>query len=90
MRKLLLIIALYVAFMGGQTFEAHRQADANSLPAGYDFSGVDMMENYILDVVDESDFWFECDSTAFADYAENNPEWMFTVCMEYQKWNCNK
>ena len=90
MRKLLLGIALVVAFMAGESFEAHRQADANTLPAGYDFSGVDLMENYILDVVDETDFWDECDSTSFRDLAENSPEWMFNVIMEYRTWECNK
>ena len=89
MKKVLLGIALYVAFMGGQAFEAHRQADRNSLPAGYDFSGIDLMENYILDVVDETDFWDECDSTSFKDLAENSPEWMFNVIREYERWDCN-
>ena len=85
MKKLLIAIALYVAFMGGQAFEAHRQADCNTLPEGYDFSGVDYMENYIMDVVDETDFWEVCDSTAFNMYAENSPEWMVEVIAAYNR-----
>jgi hypothetical protein len=87
MKKVLIAIALYVAFMAGQSFEAHRCSAENQVPEGYDFSGVDMMTNYILDVVDETDFWESCDSTAFNMYAENSPEWLFAVCMEYQKWD---
>lgn len=85
MKKLLLVISLYVAFMCGQTFEMHRQADRNTLPIGYDFSGIDYMENYIIDVVDESDFWYDCDSTAFNMYAENSPEWMIEVIAAYNR-----
>lgn len=90
MKKVLLGIALIVAFWAGQAFEAHRQADRNSLPAGYDFSGIDLMENYIMDVVDETDFWDECDSTSFKDLAENSPEWMLNVIIEYTKWSNTK
>lgn len=90
MKKLLIAIALYVAFMGGQAFEAHRQADRNSLPVEYDFSGVDYMENYIMDVVNETDFWYECDSTSFRDLDENSPEWMLNVIIEYTKWSNTK
>lgn len=88
MKKLLLCCIMYLAFMCGQTFESHRCSAENQIPEGYDFSGVDMMTNYILDVVDETDFWEYCDSTAFNMYAENSPEWLFAVCMEYQKWDC--
>jgi hypothetical protein len=86
MKKLLIAIALYVAFMSGQAFEAHRQADCNNLPTEYDFSGIDYMENYIMDVVDETDFWYECDSTAFNMYDENSPEWMVEVIAAYNRW----
>ena len=80
MKKLLLGIALIVAFWAGQAFEAHRQADCNTLPVGYDFS----------DVVDETDFWDECDSTSFRDLDENSPEWMLNVIIEYTKWSNTK
>lgn len=44
-----------------------------------------IMENFVLDVVDESEFWECCDSTAFADFAENSSEWYFAVCLEYAR-----
>lgn len=40
-------------------------------------------EKYVCDVVDETDFWFECDSTAFNKYEENTTEWYMAVVMEY-------
>lgn len=89
MKKLLIAIALVVSFWGGQAFESHRCSAENQVPEGYDFSGIDLMENYILDVVDETDFWYECDSTAFNMYDENSPEWMLQVIIEYTKWDCN-
>ncbi len=45
-----------------------------------------LMENFVLDVVDESDFWYECDSTAFRDLPENSSEWYLAVCLEYARW----
>jgi len=94
MRHLTILAAIVVAFMCGQAFESRNTnqpgafycAD-NTLPEGYDFSGIDLMENFVLDIVDETDFWYECDSTAFSEYAENSPEWYFAVCIEYTKWN---
>lgn len=44
-----------------------------------------LMENYVLDVVDESDFWEVCDSTAFDCYMENSSEWYLAVCLEYAR-----
>lgn len=90
MKKLLIAISLVVAFMAGESFEARRQANANSLPTEYDFSGIDLMENYIMDVVDETDFWESCDSTSFRDLDENSPEWMLNVIIEYTKWSNTK
>lgn len=90
MKKLLIAISLIVAFWAGQAFEAHRCSAENTLPEGYDFSGVEMMENYIMDVIDETDFWEMCDSTSFRDYAENSPEWMFNVILEYKNWECHE
>ena len=40
-----------------------------------------LMENYVLDVVDESDFWEVCDSTAFNCYEELTSEWYLAVCL---------
>lgn len=44
-----------------------------------------LMENYVLDVVDETGFWEVCDSTAFNIYEENTSEWYLAVCLEYAK-----
>lgn len=44
-----------------------------------------LMENYVLDVVDESDFWEVCDSTAFNCYEELTSEWYLAVCLEYAR-----
>ena len=44
-----------------------------------------LMENYVLDVVDETDFWEVCDSTAFSIYVENTSEWYLAVCLEYAR-----
>ena len=43
------------------------------------------MENYVLDVVDETDFWDVCDSTAFNCYDENTSEWYLAVIIEYER-----
>ena len=45
----------------------------------------DILENYLMDVVDETDFWETCDSTAFNMYEENSPEWMLQVIIEYTR-----
>lgn len=40
--------------------------------------------NYVLDVVDESDFWDLCDSARFQGEADT-PEWYLSVIIEYQR-----
>lgn len=44
-----------------------------------------VLENYLMDVVDETDFWETCDSTKFSMYEENSPEWMLQVIIEYTR-----
>lgn len=44
-----------------------------------------LLEDYVMDVVDETEFWSVCDSTAFNMYKENTTEWYFAVCMEYAR-----
>ncbi len=44
-----------------------------------------LMEDYVLDVVDETDFWEVCDSTAFSIYEENTSEWYLAVCLEFAR-----
>ncbi len=44
-----------------------------------------LLEDYVLDVVDETDFWEGCDSTAFSHYEENTSEWYLAVCLEYAR-----
>lgn len=40
--------------------------------------------NYVLDVVDESDFWDLCDSARFQGETDT-PEWYLSVIIEYQR-----
>lgn len=44
-----------------------------------------LMEDYVLDVVDETNFWEVCDSTAFSQYEENTSEWYLAVCLEFAR-----
>ena len=44
-----------------------------------------LMENYVLDVVDETDFWDVCDSTAFNAYVPYTSEWYLAVCCEFSR-----
>ena len=49
-----------------------------------------VLENYILDVVSESDFWEESDAIDFIDYEEYTPEWMLDVIVAYTQWYTNQ
>ncbi|MCR4849036.1 MAG: hypothetical protein K5920_09350 [Bacteroidales bacterium] len=44
-----------------------------------------LMEDYLLDVIDETDFWEECDSTAFSCYEYLTSEWYLAVICEYNR-----
>ena len=44
-----------------------------------------LMEDYLLDVIDETDFWEECDSTAFNCYEYLTSEWYLAVICEYNR-----
>ena len=89
MRHLTIFAAIVVAFMCGQAFESR---NTNQQPASctYTYEDTiateDLLENFVMDVVDETDFWFECDSTAFSMYEENTTEWYFAVVIEYARW----
>ena len=43
------------------------------------------LENYVIDVIDEGDWWETCDSTAFSMYEPESLEWYFAVVTEYDK-----
>lgn len=49
-----------------------------------------LMEDYLLDVIDETDFWEECDSTAFSCYEYLTSEWYLAVICEYAKWDASE
>lgn len=44
-----------------------------------------LMEDYVLDVVDETAFWEVCDSTAFNIYEQNTSEWYLAVICEFSR-----
>ena len=90
MKKLLIAISLVVAFWAGQAFEAHRLDNQIQMERAEKLSEVSTMTNYLLDVVDESDFWDEVDSTKLGVYEEDSPEWMLNVIIEYTKWSNTK
>lgn len=89
MKKLLLLCALGVAFMVGETVNQHRLDNQIQMERAEKLSEVNVMTNYLLDVVDESDFWDEIDSTKLGVYEEDSPEWMLNVIIEYTKWSNN-
>ena len=88
-----MVMALYlVAFLSYSKGEADATAEANRIHAEQSEVFVDevcwgdeVMENYVLDVVDETDFWDVCDSTAFNCYDENTSEWYLAVIIEYER-----
>lgn len=91
MRHLTILAAIVVAFMCGQAFES-RNTNQPSASCTYTYedtelSTEDLLENFVMDVVDETDFWWECDSTAFSMYEENTTEWYFAVVIEYARWS---
>lgn len=91
MKKVLLgSITLFVAFWAGQAFEARRLDNQIQMERAEKLSEVSTMTNYLLDVVDETDFWDEVDSTKLGVYEEDSPEWMLNVIIEYTKWSNTK
>ena len=87
MRHLTILAAIVVAFMCGQAFESR---NTNKQPASCTYtyedtelSTEDLLENFVMDVVDETDYWDVTDSTAFRDYEENTSEWYLAVIVDY-------
>ena len=90
------VIVTLAAFMAGVlclgmcfvTYaEGHERGMENAAlqPSGAPCWGDILMEDYVLDVVDETDFWEVCDSTAFSVYEENTSEWYLAVCLEFAR-----
>lgn len=44
-----------------------------------------LMEDFVLDVVDETNFWEVCDSTEFSGYQEYSSEWYLAVICEFSR-----
>lgn len=83
MKKILFVISLTVAFMcGAMVNQMHTDKETKSA-----YTLDDVAENYLLDVIDETDFWYECDSAVINQYDVDDPSWMLNVIIEYTKWS---
>ena len=87
-------LVAFVAYSKGKSYgmaEANRQyTEQTELHVEPVCWGDIVMEDFVLDVVDETDFWELCDSTAFNCYDVNTSEWYLAVILEYARiYNTN-
>ena len=87
---ILLILTVIAAIFAIRATQSYNEINSIDWIAQDDNKAYDVLQNYLIDVIDETDFWYECDSTQFNSYKESTPEWMLQVIISYTIWDNNR